>query len=262
MRNNNSTIAGDDTNMNSNEVRKSNITDRENEIPLGVTEDVEVKRRAQRNGAYKSNADVSKKSRTRNDIGASLGGILASLSLIDNNNENCGVDSDVCEKEFRRGISLSNRKLYHNRESCHPRESCLATIQPGTTQQIPVKTEETDEKLTEMPLESSSSMILFPTLVAGTTNEAQSIRPQLIRSPTNIHCFTSMMTPSPTRDNEHHPPSTVRIQSSPALPPLGENLSPRYFKQLKNESMSSLASSSTFFSSEVSGGSKTTERSK
>jgi len=258
-------INRDDINIDTKEVRKSNISNRENEIQLGATNDVEIKRRSHRKVAPKSNVAVSKRSRARDNVSTSLGGILASLSLIDNNSENCGIDIDMdaCEKKSRRvtasRICLSKQNKTNNRETHHRRESCLSVMHSPIMQQTPEKLEGVDEKLLEVPLESSSSMILFPSLVAGTTNGTQSKRPQVTRRATKIHRFTSMMTPSPIRDIEYHLPSTVRIRSSPALPsPLGENPSPRHFRQFRNE-IKSPSVNSTFFSSGISGGSKTTE---
>jgi len=113
----------------------------------------------------------------------------------------------------------------------------------------------TDRK--NVPLESSSSMILFPSLASG-TDKAQSVPPRVIRGATKIHRFTSMRTPSPNRDTEHHLPSTVRMRSSPTLPsPLGESPSQRHFEQFRNE-IKSPSATSTSFSSGISGVSKAT----
>jgi len=258
MRPNKSATTRDNIHVNYAEKGKSNVASKENEVQLGATDALNSKQHAQREGKCKPNAVVMKKSRTRGDVGANLGGILASLSLIDNSSNKCGTNVNTHKEKSRKGTTsrtrLSNRRLYHDMKTCHQGESRHSVVQPNVTKKTPERTEETEEMTLEVPLESSSSMILFPSLAAD-NNSTQSIP----RRTMNIHRFASMMTPPPFRDYGNHLPSTVRIGSSPEHPsPLEDSPSPRHFSQFRNEAESPSASSTSC--SRVSGVSEETEQ--
>ena len=211
------------------------LTERmKNNSPL--TNNINSKPLSRRKKLSKSDSIAMKDSRTRHD-GSKLGRILASLSLVNDRNENINTDTDLCKKKSKRRerTLVSNRKLVHGKETCYERENYFSTIEPIAIQQTPGKNEEVDAISSELPLKSSSSMVLFPSLAVN--NSAKNIPQQAISRNARIDRFTSMMTPSPIRSNGYSFPSVVRI-SSPTYPsPLGESMSSpsQQFPELKHD---------------------------